>query len=195
MRLSSAFISFEIDGDLSPLIEAVRQMTPEQWDAWEYRQQMFAVHKATKSFPFIWSGNEDPRMATVLHNQDTALWDLVKPVVSSLESRFAGRATKAMLAKLPASKSIAPHADGAQLQVIHRIHVPLVTAPDVVFTVSGIDYHLPIGMAYELSNVEVHSVQNSSEVDRIHLMVDILGLGNKRLTGNSIEPLNRESQL
>lgn len=174
MKLSTAFVSFEVDGDLSPLIEAVRQMMPEQWDAWDYRQQMFAVHKSTKSFPFIWSDNEDPQMATVLHNQDTALWELVKPIVAFLESRFSGRATKAMLAKLPASKSIAPHVDGAQLQVIHRIHVPLVTAPDVVFTVSGVDYHLPVGMAHELSNTEVHSVQNGSEVDRIHLMVDVL---------------------
>lgn len=50
----------------------------------------------------------------------------------------------------------------------------MVTHEDVLFTVLDNTMNMKAGSAYEINNGMPHSVINNSNVDRIHLIVDLL---------------------
>jgi hypothetical protein len=77
-------------------------------------------------------------------------------------------------AELPPGKIIAPHFDRGILAEIHRLHVPLVTHPGVKFFIENEQFFLEEGYLYELNNVKSHSVRNTSNVMRIHLLIDMI---------------------
>jgi hypothetical protein len=85
----------------------------------------------------------------------------------------------------PGGGHLARHSDitdkaaGTTAGKVLRIHVPLVTRPDVTMTCWGLDgaeyaYHLPVGTAWYLDARKPHAVSNPSPVDRIHLTVDVI---------------------
>ena len=78
------------------------------------------------------------------------------------------------LAELPPGQIIAPHYDAGILALIHRLHIPLVTHPAVKFIISGKTFYLKEGVLYDLNNVVTHSVENNSDVMRIHILIDML---------------------
>jgi hypothetical protein len=83
-----------------------------------------------------------------------------------------GRIIRAMAAKLLAGGRIALHRDAhPSFAASHRIHVPLVTNPNVDFLIRGVNHHLEEGTAYEVSNLDYHAVTNRGE-DRIHFIFD-----------------------
>ena len=53
-----------------------------------------------------------------------------------------------------------------------RIHVPIMTAPAVLFTVEDEDVHFSVGNAWYLNASCLHGVRNESDIPRIHLMLD-----------------------
>ena len=69
---------------------------------------------------------------------------------------------------------IPEHSDtGKMLTTHHRIHIPLVSDPAVKFTLDHKDYYLKPGYAYEINNQLIHSVRNESNIDRIHMIIDL----------------------
>ena len=87
--------------------------------------------------------------------------------------------------KLEAGKIIGRHSDKIDKDLgfddgeIVRIHVPIRTNEDVVFTLYesvrdkiGNEYKLKTGHYYYTDVTKPHAVRNESEVDRIHLVVD-----------------------
>ena len=84
-----------------------------------------------------------------------------------------GLILRALVAKLVAGGEIAEHVDGhGSFDMSHRIHVPLVTNDRVDFKVRGVNHKLVEGIAYEISNVDMHGVANRSDRDRIHFIFD-----------------------
>ena len=87
--------------------------------------------------------------------------------------------------KLEAGKIIGKHSDKIDKQIgfddgqIVRIHVPIRTNENVVFTLyenardkTGNEYNLKTGHYYYTDVTKPHAVRNESDVDRIHLVVD-----------------------
>ena len=69
---------------------------------------------------------------------------------------------------------IPEHTDeGKMLTTHHRIHIPLVSDPAVKFTLDHKDYYLEPGHGYEINNQLVHDVRNESNIDRIHMIIDL----------------------
>jgi hypothetical protein len=80
------------------------------------------------------------------------------------------------LIKLLANGIIDEHIDNMGIYPYsHRVHVPVQTNEDCIFTVNSVELHMPQGSIFELDNVVPHSVVNGDE-DRIHLMMDIVGV-------------------
>ena len=77
-------------------------------------------------------------------------------------------------AELPPGKTIAPHNDRGILAEIHRLHVPLITHSGVNFYIENEQFFLEEGYLYELNNVKSHGVHNSSNIIRIHLLIDMI---------------------
>ena len=69
---------------------------------------------------------------------------------------------------------IPEHSDtGKMLTTHHRIHIPLVSDPAVKFTLDHKDYYLEPGYGYEINNQLTHEVRNESNIDRIHMIIDL----------------------
>jgi hypothetical protein len=78
-----------------------------------------------------------------------------------------------MLAKLVAGGVISRHRDEhPSFAIGHRVHVPLITNDQVDFTINDEVFHLSEGVAYEVSNLDYHSVVNRSTEDRVHFIFD-----------------------
>ncbi|MEA2946821.1 MAG: hypothetical protein QOI40_2151 [Alphaproteobacteria bacterium] len=54
-----------------------------------------------------------------------------------------------------------------------RIHIPVVTNPDVVFLLNGTRVPMEAGSAWVLRLGDPHSVANNGATDRVHMLVDL----------------------
>ena len=78
-----------------------------------------------------------------------------------------------MLSVVIPGQRVAVHTDVQSESWRVRIHVPLITNPQAIFTIAGADQHLEVGTAY-LVNPEIeHSVANLGEIPRIHFFFDL----------------------
>lgn len=157
--------------NVSKIEEHVNQLTREQWIEWDLRQNRYKVHSATESYPFMFSEyGEEPK----LYNQNTDIWYVVEPLIRRLENFYNRKAGAVVLVKLKPNTNILPHTDGGWFVDTHRLHIPIITHPDIIFTLTNKRVHLKKGWIYELNNLVEHGVQNPTSVGRVHLMVDIL---------------------
>lgn len=58
-----------------------------------------------------------------------------------------------------------------------RIHIPVITNPDVGFTCAGETIHMPAGECWILDSFYRHSVVNRGTETRVHLVLDTVGSG------------------
>jgi quercetin dioxygenase-like cupin family protein len=55
----------------------------------------------------------------------------------------------------------------------NRMHIPIITHPDVTFQVGRDVKHLKPGEIWEINNnKKLHGVNNKSNIDRIHMLID-----------------------
>ncbi|MEO7634163.1 MAG: aspartyl/asparaginyl beta-hydroxylase domain-containing protein [Sphingomicrobium sp.] len=108
------------------------------------------------------------------------LWDEFEPLLAPVlaaataDYRYArGGFPRVMLARMAPGGIIHPHRDeNPAAKWPHKIHVPLVTNPDVAFLVGGVVHHFAEGEAVEVNNMGVHAVANRGTSDRIHLIFE-----------------------
>jgi hypothetical protein len=102
--------------------------------------------------------------------------DAVQPVIDHVVEHYeypGGCTSRIMLARLLGGAEIGAHTDSAPAaRVPHKIHVPILTAPEIDFIAEGSHYHLELGSAYEVNNRVLHGGINRSSVDRVHLIFD-----------------------
>jgi hypothetical protein len=99
----------------------------------------------------------------------------LQSLFSKLTRETGRRLGRAMLIKLPAKKSISSHIDrGHHLEKCDRIHLPIITDSNVKFTINKNIYDMPAGVIARINNNLWHSVENSSENDRVHLVMDFV---------------------
>lgn len=80
---------------------------------------------------------------------------------------------RVMLARLRPGAVIHPHTDDQPAaRWPHKIHVPIVTNPDVVCFFGNEDHHFPAGEVVEVNNLGAHWVCNNGHSDRIHLIFE-----------------------
>ncbi len=97
------------------------------------------------------------------------------PVIEGMLERHpdGGTIANAFFTRLAPGGSIAQHRDtGALFQHAHRIHVPIVTNPEVEFRVGRSTIDAIEGEAFEVNNWRPHSVTNGGDQARIHFIVD-----------------------
>jgi len=112
------------------------------------------------------------------------LWEewkpLLEPVLSAATADYGyrrGAFPRVMLARMAPGGHIDPHFDSnPAAKWPHKIHVPLVTNPDVTFFVDDVAYHFEEGEAVEVNNMAVHAVTNRGTTDRIHLIFEYFDL-------------------
>lgn len=109
-----------------------------------------------------------PPAKTPLLKQTPYLEEVLDALPCTIES--------ARLLMLAPGETIQPHRDELMdLRTgIARLHVPIVTHPDVRFVVGGARYVLEPGTLWYGAFSRLHSVANPSNVERVHLVMDAI---------------------
>ena len=167
--------------DIAPLKDAVLALPEAVWDAENAsKPNRFGALDATRHIIFRFVSNfRDWRQS-----YDGPLWnewkELLEPVLAAATADYGyerGGFPRIMLARMAPGGVIHPHSDkNPAAKWPHKIHVPIQTNEDVVFSVDGVSYHLAEGEAVELNNMAVHAVENRGNTDRIHLIFEYYDL-------------------
>ena len=108
-----------------------------------------------------------------------SIMEPIREIITRLPCKF----ERIRLMKLAAGKSLRKHNDNIDQDIenkqLIRLHVPIRTNKDVVFTIYdsdeddvGQELNLKTGRYYFLDVTKPHSVSNNSNIDRYHLVVD-----------------------
>lgn len=91
-------------------------------------------------------------------------------------ARFECEITSARLMSMGPGCCIKPHRDNGTAfeDGVARLHIPIATAPEVLFTIEGEEVHFSAGHTWYLNADSLHGVYNGSPQPRIHLMLDCL---------------------
>lgn len=150
-------------------------LTDDDWNIWSHRQNSFDQHSKTKTYPLVWAERlNNDTLSVTIKNKFNYIWDILTPQIEDLERRYDGRCMNIMFTKLLSGEKILPHIDSDYLTEIHRCHLPIITNKDVSFYIDNEPLHLNEGVFYEINNQLLHSVENNSLEDRIHLIIDVL---------------------
>ena len=157
--------------DIKTVQESLNKL---DWEKFIYRQQTFDAHKHTQTVPLIF--DKDFRINNPTYLKD---FDLCENFLTKLKQKFKeklgeGFIIRALLVKLKNNSAIPPHCDeGMSLSSCNRVHIPIVTNNQVIFTVGEESKCLKVGEMWEMNNArKLHKVSNSSNKDRVHLIVD-----------------------
>lgn len=109
------------------------------------------------------------------HYQDTPILGRC-PYFQEVIDTFECEKTSVRLMALGPESRIKMHKDkGTSFEHgMARLHVPIVTAPEILFTIEDEDIHFAAGHAWYLNANCLHGVNNESNNPRIHLMLDCL---------------------
>lgn len=138
------------------------------------RQRSHPNHQDTLTFPIVKSQFTADGIVRY-YNKDNPLYNLVMEEVNKLEFLFNAHVRTAVLAGVIPGGVIPTHRDESILfHMAHRCHLPLVTSNKASFVIDDISYHLEHGTWFEIDNRRPHSVTNSCEFIRVHLLVDLM---------------------
>lgn len=171
--------------EIKDLKEKILKYTKEDWEKYDYRQKNYGVHSNTKTIPLIWNEMDKNNLRN-LKKEDRKFWpeaEKYKTDLDSLSQMFTekygkGFISSAMLINLPSRTVIKPHVDNYDpyFDLVKRTHLAIVTDDEVIFTVGGEERNIKEGEIFEIDNSnKLHFVvNNSEEIDRVHLLADWL---------------------
>jgi mannose-6-phosphate isomerase-like protein (cupin superfamily) len=163
--------------DVKNIEEYVKNFTNE-WLIDTKRQEMSNIHKETNTYyvyknNLMWKIGEE--FVTKQISDDKVLLELLEPIISDLERIHDGVRANVLLIKLTAKENIPIHEDGGDyLMLSRRNHIPIITSGDVVFGVGSERVNMQPGECWEINNYRLHWVDNNSDIDRVHLLIDIM---------------------
>ncbi len=104
------------------------------------------------------------------------LWLDQSPYLRQVLAEFRTLIGRARLMRLEPGEGVPMHTDNQQYWRRHtRVHVPVVTHPDVKFHCDDTVVHMAAGEAWTFDNRRLHKVVNETPVRRIHLTMDTFG--------------------
>lgn len=158
------------------IVERTRALTLTDWMADESRQKSFHCHRHTRSIPLIYGRNLN--QIVYCDAWEYAWKACLLPTLSPILADFygGGEIIRMCLADLLPYSKVLEHKDDTEEVLLHthRIHLPIISNPDVDFIIEQTKFHLDIGNLYEFSNQQYHRVENRSSLNRVHLIFDYM---------------------
>lgn len=168
MKLDSEFIKLPLKFDIDRLVEEASQFREPEW----------------RPHPMGFKGNS----ALVLISRDGGLNDdmagkmaptpylarcpYIRQVIATFESVFG----RSRLMRLDGGCEVSEHSDiDYHWYNRVRIHVPIITYPEVKFYCGDKCLHMAAGEAWIFDSWKMHRVENGSHRQRIHLVADTSG--------------------
>lgn len=168
MRLPQPFYQLPILFDVARLQAEVASVPPEAW----------AAH------PTGMAGNSAVRLISAggaetdaVHGQMLPTrWLDAMPYVRQVLAGFGVVWGRSRLMRLAPGADVTAHVDvNYHWHTRVRMHIPVFTQPAVRFHCGGESVHMAAGEAWIFDNWRVHSVENKSPQERIHLVADTTG--------------------
>ena len=170
MKLSRPFIKLPFRFDVDQLRREVEAFPA---DAWAKHPNNIPGNSALRLITVGGTENDDVAgaMAPTPHLQSS-------PYIQQVLSHFGVVWSRSRLMRLGPGSSVPEHTD-INYHWFHRVrlHVPIVTTPDVRFHCDGEEVHMAPGEAWIFDNWRVHKVDNGSDISRVHLVADTTGNG------------------
>jgi hypothetical protein len=161
--------------DSAKLAARVTATDERAWLTDNRRQSEYEVHAETQSIILVFF-NGWPRVEVFHANGWDAFHDVAMPVIDEVVGKHyapGGMVLRVVLARLLPKRRIDLHWDNhPSFSVAHRVHVPLLTNPDVEFIVGTERIAAKPHHAFELNNKMPHSVYNGGDTARVHLIFD-----------------------
>lgn len=164
--------------DVSELVNIISKFDTE-WRLDTSRQnQKNSVHQNTNTYyikSFVTNWSEGDKLTVFPLANNIKVLKIVNEICNDLEKMYNGKCSIAMIVKLLSDSDIDPHQDDTEyLGLTRRHHIPLQTNNNVFFNVGTEKINMKVGECWEINNSKVHFVENNSNEDRIHLIVDIM---------------------
>ncbi len=167
------FLLLDSGIDVEPIKKKLARVSLAEWNK-SGREKTFEAHRQTKSLMLIYDEDfrhYNPTSHRIYSKFETEL----KPILDTIAENFKhnGFVVRMILAKLKGNSSIPVHTDsGYSLLKCHRIHIPIVSNDQSFFMVGGERKVMREGEMWEINNATLHAVDNQSDEDRIHLIID-----------------------
>lgn len=119
---------------------------------------------------------DDLRCADRLPVYPTAAAERCPYICNELLPQFGAPWLRVVFYRLKAGTVLGEHRDIGENRLtagLVRIHIPIVTDEKVLMYVGGKSYYFPVGTAWYFDATAKHRVENNSNRDRIHLVVDL----------------------
>ena len=159
------------------IVENIQQLPEQAWYG-SNRENEYEAHQHTHSLLLIHDSDfrhVNPTYQPLYDHFQAAL----KPIIECIAAYYQGDGyvVRALLTRLPGGggggAQINVHSDNYfSLLNCHRIHIPIVTNPGVIFCVGGERKNLKSGEMWEINNATTHWVRNDGDRDRVHLIID-----------------------
>lgn len=168
MRLSTQFCRLPVRFD----VEALRR------EALSFPDEAWAAH------PNAVPGNSSLRLISANGGENDAADGVMLPTaqlraapyIRQVLASFGVVWSRSRLLRLAPGASVPAHADiNYHWHYRVRVHIPIVTAPQVLFHCDGQTVHMAPGEAWVFDNWRMHHVENRSDQPRIHLVADTTG--------------------
>jgi aspartyl/asparaginyl beta-hydroxylase (cupin superfamily) len=162
--------------DVNSIVQKLNDLPLEEWKQFEEKKKLFAQDQADTIVLLNLPDKQNHVFENYIINEklmgifEEDISFLIKTISNTYPN---GEPKRILFNKLPAGAVIAQHKDrNYHLETCRRIHLPIVTHNDVDFMIEGMKVPLSPGIITEINNNVRHSVQNNSDIDRIHLLID-----------------------
>ena len=163
--------------ELGPIFTRLKVKNSQHFTQETWRQNFYQTHSKTQCiFLRHWKDRDQKSMEFEDYPLLPVYRESLKNVLIELDRYYNFVDYSAIITNLKAGASIPLHKDGGEIfEATHRIHIPIVTNPDVWFHCGELCLNMLAYHAYEIGNTNhVHGVTNSSNHDRYHLIIDLL---------------------
>jgi hypothetical protein len=168
MKLAREFIRLPLSFDALRLAEEVQALPAEAW------QSHPTGYKGNSAVPLISVGGE-PNDIFSGPMAETA-WLKQSPYLRQVLASFQVVFGRSRLMGLAGGEEVPQHSDSNYHWFTRvRIHVPVITFPEVVFHCHDKAIHMQAGEAWVFDNWKMHRVVNLSSGFRVHLVADTVG--------------------
>ena len=158
--------------DITPWLTTLDTVTEMVWREDYWRQEYFQIHQDTETIPLVF----DKYFVEPIKTKHYEMFEHnLMPLESLLNTYYGdGYTQRVILTKLKSQGTIPEHRDtGQHFHISHRVHLPLITNDQVLFTVGNETITMNAGELWEINNTQrLHSVINKSDRDRVHLIID-----------------------
>ncbi len=168
MRLPRPFFRLPVRFEVERLRAEVAALPP---DAWAGHPNEIAGNHSVRLIS-VDGGENDDVDGAMLPTPHLARSPYIRQVLAS----FGVVWSRSRLLRLAPGATVPPHADINHHWFYRvRLHVPVLTHPEVLFTCDGETVHMAAGEAWVFDNWRQHSVVNPTPAQRVHLVADTSG--------------------